>query len=376
MTWVKKKAAAPGPVRVPAVGGPLPRRPRPVQWPFMKAVRIAAVGRPLTDSQVPVPEPGPDDVLVRVRAAGICHSDVHYRDGVSPAGPLPITPGHEVAGTIEKAGGRVRGFAVGDRVGLHYMVTCGLCEYCARGTEQFCTVGRMIGKHLDGGYAEYISIPARSVVPLPDSVAFEHAAVMMCSTATSFHALRKARLAAGERVAVIGAGGLGLSAVQLARAAGASAVFAVDVNPERLAQAQRFGALPIDASRGDPVAAVRESTGGAGVDVALELVGNPAAMQQAVRMLAVFGRAVLVGITQESFAVDSYRELIGREAEIIGGSDHLRSELPILLDMAARGALDLASVVTATVPLQAGAINAIMDELQRNRAPSRTVIVP
>ncbi len=342
----------------------------------MRAVRITAVARPLTDSQVPVPEPGPDDVLVRVRAAGICHSDVHYRNGVSPTGPLPITPGHEVAGTIEQAGDRVRGFAAGDRVALHYMVTCGLCEYCARGTEQFCTAGRMIGKHIDGGYAQFIRIPARSVVPLPDSVPFEHAAVMMCSTATSFHALRKARLAAGERVAVIGAGGLGLSAVQLARAAGAAAVLAVDVNPERLEQARRFGAVPVDARRGDPVAAVRELTGGAGVDVALELIGNPATMQQAVRMLAVFGRAVLVGITQESFAVDSYRELIGREAEIIGGSDHLRSELPVLLDMAARGALDLASVVTATVPLEAAAINAVMEELEQNRAPARTVIVP
>ena len=342
----------------------------------MKAVRIVAVGRPLADSQIPVPEPGPDDVLVRVRAAGICHSDVHYRNGVSSTGPLPITPGHEVAGTIEKAGGRVAGFGPGDRVALHYMVTCGLCEYCARGTEQFCIHGRMIGKHIDGGYAEYIRIPARSVVPLPDAVPFEHGAVMMCSTATSFHALRKARLAAGERVAVIGAGGLGLSALQLARAAGAAAVFAVDVNPERLAQARRLGAVPVDARHGDPVAAVRELSGGAGVDVALELIGNPATMQQAVRMLGVFGRAVLVGITQESFAVDSYREVIGREAEIIGGSDHLRSELPLLLDMAARGVLDLGSVVTRSVPLEAEAINAVMEELEGNRAPARTVILP
>jgi propanol-preferring alcohol dehydrogenase len=342
----------------------------------MKAVRIAAIGKPLADADVPVPEPGPDDVLVRVRAAGICHSDVHYRNGVSPTGPLPITPGHEVAGTVERAGARVTGFAPGDRVALHYMVTCGLCEYCARGFEQFCVNGRMIGKHVDGGYAQYIRIPARSVVRLPEAVPFEHGAVMMCSTATSFHALRKARLAPGERVAVVGAGGLGLSAVQLARAAGASAVIAVDVNPDRLAQAERMGAIPLDARKGDPVAGVRGLTGGAGVDVALELIGKPLTMQQTVRMLAVFGRAVLVGITQESFAVDPYHELIGREAEIMGGSDHLRSELPVLLDMAARGALDLASVVTRTVPLEAAAIDDVMGNLEKNRAPSRTVIVP
>ncbi len=343
--------------------------------PAMKAVRIVATRKPLADREVPEPQPGPDDVLVRVRAAGICHSDVHYRNGVSPTGPLPITPGHEVAGTVEKAGERAGAFAAGDRVALHYMLTCGRCEYCARGTEQFCVAGRMIGKHVDGGYAELISVPARSVVRVPDAVPFEHAAVMMCSTATSFHALRKARLAAGERVAVVGAGGLGLSAVQLARASGASAVIAVDVNPDRLAQAERFGAIPVDARRGDPVIAVRDLTGGAGVDVALELIGNPRTMRQAVQMLAVFGRAVLVGITQESFPVDSYRELIGREAEIIGGSDHLRSELPLLLDMAARGALDLAGIVTGRVPLEAAAINAVMEELEQNRAPSRSVIV-
>ena len=342
----------------------------------MRAVRIAATGKPLVDAVVPAPEPAADEVLVRVRAAGICHSDVHYRNGVSPTGPLPITPGHEVAGTIERAGSRVSGLAPGDRVALHYMVTCGLCEYCARGAEQFCATGRMIGKHVDGGYAEYLCIPARSAVRLPDAVSFEHGAVMMCSTATSFHALRKARLAPGERVAVIGAGGLGLSAVQLARASGAAAVFAVDVNPERLAQAARFGAVAVDARRQDPVRAIRDLTGGSGVDVALELIGSAQTMQQAVRVLAVFGRAVLVGITRQSFAVDSYGEVIGREAEIIGGSDHLRSELPVILDMAARGALDLAGIVGRTVPLEAAAINAVMGELENNRAPARTVIVP
>ncbi len=342
----------------------------------MRAVRIAALCAPLVDSEIPAPAPGDDDVVVRVRAAGICHSDVHYRNGVSATGPLPITPGHEVAGTIETIGGRVSGFSPGDRVALHYMVTCGLCEYCLRGAEQFCATGRMIGKHVDGGYAELICIPARGVVRLPESVAFEHAAVMMCSTATSFHALRKARLAAGERVAVIGAGGLGLSAVQLARAWGASEVFAVDVNPERLAQARGFGAVPVDARSGDPVHEIRRLTDGAGVDVALELIGSPRTMSQAVQVLSVFGRAVLVGITRESFSLDSYRDLIGREAEIIGGSDHLRSELPVVLDMAARGVLDLAGVVTRRVPLRASAINQVMEELEQGRAPSRTVIVP
>ena len=342
----------------------------------MKAVRIVVIGKPLEDREIPAPEPGEDAVLVRVRATGICHSDVHYRAGTSPVGPLPITPGHEIAGVVERVGRGVTELEPGARVCVHYLVTCGRCAYCARGTEQFCVSGRMIGKHVDGGYAEMVSIPARSVVRLPEAVSFEHGAALMCSSATSFHALRKARLGAGESVAVIGVGGLGLSAVQLARAMGASRVFAVDVNPDRLRQAEALGAVPVDARARDPVASVRELTGGAGVDVAVEVFGSPATMRQAVAMLAVFGRAALAGITDRSFEVDSYRELIGREAEVIGVSDHLRSELGVLLDMAARGVLDLSGVVSGRVPLRAREINAAMDALAEHRGQSRTVIVP
>jgi 2-desacetyl-2-hydroxyethyl bacteriochlorophyllide A dehydrogenase len=342
----------------------------------MRAVRIVAIGSPVQDCELPDPVPGPGEVLVRVRAAGICHSDVHYRAGTSPVGYVPITPGHEVAGVVERVGPGVDEYAPGARVCLHYLVTCGGCEYCIRGTEQFCTAGRMIGKHAEGGYAELIVVPARSVVRLPEALPFEHGAVLMCSSATAFHALRKARLGVGETVAVIGAGGLGLSAVQLSRAIGASRVYAVDVNPERLCQAEELGAVPVDGRAGDPARRVRELTGGAGVDVAVEMIGTPGTMRQAVAMLAVFGRAALVGITDRSFEVDSYREIIGREAEVIGVSDHLRTELPVLLDMAARGALDLARVVTRRVPLEARAINEVMDALAENRGASRTVIVP
>ena len=325
---------------------------------------------------MPDPEVGPGDVLVRVRAAGICHSDVHYRAGISPVGRLPITPGHEVSGVVEACGQAVEGWSAGDRVCLHYLVTCGRCGYCRSGTEQFCEQGRMIGKSRDGGYAELISVPARSVVRLPAGISFEHGAVMMCSSATSYHALRKARLVRGERVAVFGAGGLGLSAVQLALALGAETVYAVDINPARLEQASDLGAVPVDSAGEDPVAAVRGLTGGLGVDVALELIGLPATMSQAVGVLGIFGRAVLVGITDRPFAVDSYRELIGREAEIIGGSDHLMTELPGLLAMAESGALDLSKVVTRYVPLAAGPVNAVMDELAAFRGDSRSVIVP
>jgi propanol-preferring alcohol dehydrogenase len=341
----------------------------------LKTVRITEIGRPLEAQEAPTPTPGAGEVLVRIKAAGICHSDAHYRAGVSPVGPLPITPGHEVAGVVEALGpGTVRS-RIGDRVALHYLVTCGQCAGCNRGQEQFCDTGKMIGKHRDGGYAEFICVPERGVVPLPEEVPFEWGAIMMCSSATSFHALRKARLQPGETVAVFGAGGLGMSAIQLAKGLGAADVYAVDINRDKLVMAASFGAIPVDAAQADPVELIRHLTNGRGVDVSLELIGLPLTMKQAVQALANQGRAALAGITRKPFEVDSYFEVIGREAEIIGVSDHLLQEFPLLMEFARRRVLDLSHVVAKTVPLEAGPINDALDALERWGGDVRTVIV-
>ncbi len=341
----------------------------------MKAVRLVEPGQPLEMQDVPIPPVGPRDVLVRVKAAGICHSDVHYRAGVSPVN-FPLTLGHEVTGVVEQAGPEVSNVHVGDRVCLHYLVTCGDCVYCSVGSEQFCTSGQMLGYHRDGGYAEYIVLPARSAFPLPDEIPFEQGAIMMCSSATSFHALRKGRVKAGETVAVFGVGGLGMSALQLARAFGALDVYAVDINPRKLDMAEGFGAIPINAAKTDPVAEIKRLSGGRGVDVALELIGLPLTMQQAVGSLAKFGRAVMVGVTQKTIEVAPYRDLVLREGEIIGSSDHLAQELPALIELARRGRLNLSGVVTDTLPLDAGAINAAMDRLEHFSDDVRVVITP
>lgn len=359
----------------------------------MKAVRLVAVGRPLEMQEVPLPAVGPLDVLVQVCAAGICHSDVHYRAGVSPAGPLPLTLGHEVSGVVAQVGELVSGWRPGDRVCLHYLATCGHCPYCRQGVEQFCTAGQMIGKHRDGGYAEFIAVPATSVFPLPAEIPFEFGAVMMCSSATALHALRKGRLAAGETVAIFGAGGLGMSAIQLARAMGALTVFAVDLDAGRLALAERLGAVAVRAIRTDSPAARRDASsldqdcqssvadeirrlnGGRGVDVALDFVGVPATLRPAIASLAPFGRAVAVGLGQEPVPIYPYQEIINREAEIVGCSDHLASEIPLLTELVRRGALDLAPVVTDVIPLHADDINAVMGRLERYGAGGvRTVI--
>ncbi len=342
----------------------------------MKAVRLVQAGRPLEMSRLPEPEIGPSDVLVKVKAAGICHSDAHYRAGVSRVDPLPRTLGHEVAGQVAKCGREVTRFQPGDRVCVHYMATCGDCEYCNRGHEQFCVSGKMIGKNRDGGYAEYLSVPARSAFLIPEAIPWEHAAVMMCSSATSLHALVKARIQTGETVAVFGAGGLGMSAIQLARALGAGQVFAVDVEETKLATAQRLGATPINAAAGDPVERLRSLTSGRGVDVALELIGIPQVMRQALLSLAVLGRLAIAGITDRSFEIASYPELLGREAEIIGVSDHLAREIPRLIDFVMTGRLVLTDVVTQTVPLDAGEINGVLDGLEGSGRQIRAVIVP
>ena len=342
----------------------------------MKAVRLVQSGQRLELQEIPRPHPGDDDVSVRIKAAGICHSDAHYRAGVTRAHPLPVTLGHEVAGVVEATGANVKQLRIGQRVCLHYMVTCGSCVWCIKGHEQFCETGAMIGKDRDGGYAEFITIPARSVFELPDEIPFEHGAIMMCSSATSLHALNKARMKPGESVAIFGVGGLGISAIQLAKILGARKVFAVDLQPDKLELAKSLGAVPIDARVGDPVKLIRDHTAGRGVDVALELIGLPLTMQQAVRSLAKQGRAAIVGITAKNFEVSPYHELVNREAEIIGVSDHLAAEIPLLLEFARTRKLNLSNVVTRTVPLDEKAINNVLDQLQHLCEDVRVVITP
>ncbi|HYK91665.1 MAG TPA: zinc-binding dehydrogenase [Acidobacteriota bacterium] len=342
----------------------------------MKAVRLVHPGQPLRMQDLPVPDVGSRDVLIRVKAAGICHSDAHYRAGISAVRPLPRTLGHEIAGVVEKCGTDVVRLHPGNRVCVHYMATCGDCEYCNRGVEQFCTSGKMIGKHRDGGYAEYICVPARCAFTLPSEIPWEHGAILMCSSATSLHALNKARLRAGETVAVFGAGGLGMSAIQLARAFGARQVFAVDIQESKLEMAQRLGAVPINSTAEDPVEELRDRTGGRGVDVALELIGLPQVMRQAVRSLSVLGRLSIAGITDQSFDFAPYEDLLGREAEIIGVSDHLAQEIPQLIDFVLTGGLRLSDVVTQTVSLDADEVNAVLNDLENFRGNIRAVITP
>jgi 2-desacetyl-2-hydroxyethyl bacteriochlorophyllide A dehydrogenase len=350
----------------------------------MKAIRMVAVNQPLELHDIPVPSISDRQVLVQVRASGICHSDAHYRSGISPVDPLPLTLGHEIAGVIVEVDSKVTRLKPGDRVVLHYLVTCGSCDYCLRGAEQYCRQGKMLGHFTDGGYAEYIAVPERNALLLPDEIPFQQGATLMCASATALHALRKSRLRGGERVAVFGIGGLGLSAIQLALALGALEVYAVDVSPTKLGLASRYGArsVYVDSGAGrvgarSPAEQIRDLTGGYGVDVALEMVGLPDTMRQALLSLAVHGRAVIVGLSNQRLLIDTYRELLGPEAELIGSNDHLLSELSLLIELARRGDLDLSETVSHTISLDAAAVNRALDDLESFGAQGiRTVIVP
>jgi len=342
----------------------------------MKSVRMIEAGKPLEEQDVPIPAIGETDILVRVRAAGICHSDAHYRAGRSAMGSLPITLGHEVAGVVEKTGSQVTDVKTGERVCLHYNITCGNCYYCSMGHEQFCETVKMLGHHVDGGYAEYIAVPARNAIHLPEEIPFEQGATLMCASATALHALGKGRVKAGDTVAVFGVGGLGLSAIQLARAMGAVEVYAVDIKQDKLELASEYNAIPIDASRTDAVEEIRKLTKGRGVNVALEMIGLRKTMEQAIDSLGVQGRAVMVGLNQQPISIQTYRQVLGKEAEIIGSNDHLLSELPLLVDMARRGILETSRVVSQIIPLDAQKINQRLDDLEQFTSDVRMVIVP
>jgi D-arabinose 1-dehydrogenase-like Zn-dependent alcohol dehydrogenase len=343
---------------------------------MMKAVRLVQIGKPLEDQDVPIPEIGVSDVLIRVAAAGICHSDAHYRAGISKIDNLPVTLGHEVAGHVESVGKDVANVAPGDRVCVHYLVSCGRCDFCGRGLEQFCRSAQMIGKHRDGGYAEFVKVPGRNAFVLLDEISFEVGAIMMCSSATALHALNKARFKAGESIAIFGFGGLGYSALQLARAFDCGQIYVVEINPAKLALLEGLGAVAIDANKGNPVEQITDATNGKGVDVSLELIGSAKAMRQAVQCLGALGRAALVGLTAESMPIFPYTELINKEGEIIGVSDHLAAELPALMEFARSGKLRFPPETLRFVDLDAAQVNAALDSLKDSIDHVRTVMVP
>ncbi|HEY0142358.1 MAG TPA: zinc-binding dehydrogenase [Thermoanaerobaculia bacterium] len=339
----------------------------------MHAIRLVEPGQPLQFIDLPDPSPAAGEIVVDVERAGICHTDAHYRAGTATM-ELPVTLGHEVAGVVSAVGDGVSDLREGERVALHYLTSCGECPRCKRHGEQFCPTGQMLGKDRDGGYAGRIVIPAFNAIPIPDEVSSDVAAIMMCSTATAYHALRLGNIQKGDSVAVLGFGGLGVSAAQLARALGASEVFAVDVVPEKLELAAKFGATPLDARETPVHKAILGATDGKGVDIAVEFTGNEKVAHGALRSLSPGGRLMIVAINLRKLEFNPFTDLLVRERHIIGCSDHTRAELVELMELARRGQIDMSRAITRTVPFEAGAVNGALDDLEKGSGHLRTVI--
>lgn len=318
-----------------------------------RAVRLNQAGSPLEDIEIAAKTPGAGEIAVEIRAAGICHSDVHYSEEPDRV-RVPRILGHEIAGVISAVGAGVSDLKPGDRVAIHYLLPN----------------GEMIGKDRDGGWAESIVVPADNAVRIPREVPFEQAAVMMCSTASALHAMNLGGLRAGESLGILGFGGLGISALQLARARDAGRVMVVDVIEQKLRLAEQCGAIAINARRSDLAASLR------GVDVVLDFAGDAVTALTAMRALAPGGRLVFVAINLRNFSFDPYGELLTGERRLIGSSDHTRDELVELMELARKGRLDLSAAVTRTVPLNAAAITEVLEDLRRGTAHLRTAIVP
>ncbi|WP_448626444.1 zinc-dependent alcohol dehydrogenase family protein [Geodermatophilus sp. URMC 64] len=320
----------------------------------MRALYFESFGGPLTVRDVPAPDPAPDGVVVRVAASGICRSDWHAWQGHDPDVVLPHVPGHELAGTVAAVGARVRRWSVGDRVTVPFVNACGRCAQCAAGEHQVCVRQTQPGFTHWGSLAEFVALDAADVnlVALPDELPMSTAATLGCRYATAFRAVvRVAGVRAGEWVAVHGCGGVGLSAVQIAAAAGARVV-AVDVAPEALALARAMGAEETVDGDSDVPAAVADLTGG-GAHVSLDTLGAAVTCTNSVRSLRPRGRHVQVGLLPPAQGRPEVpmERVIALELALLGSHGMAAHAYPELLGLIAAGRLHPEVLVTRELGL-------------------------
>lgn len=340
----------------------------------MKAAVFYGPEQPLRIEDVPTPEPGPGEVLIRVAACGVCHTDLHYIDHGTPTFKKPpLILGHEVSGTVAALGPNVDGIQEGDRVLVPAMLSCGRCTMCRIGRENVCERGIMPGNHVDGGYAEYMVAPAKDVFHLPQELPLVEGAIIADAITTPYHAVvHRGQVSPGDWVVVLGCGGIGLNLVQIAAALGAR-VIAVDILDEKLDWARRLGAEvtlnPKQVERLDKE--VRRITGG-GANVALEAIGKAVTQEQAFACLRTGGRLVMVGYSPEKMSLNAGRVMF-REMEIVGSLGCRPVDYPRVIEMARQGRIKVAELVTHKFTLDE--INAAFDVLRKGEA-IRAVVVP
>lgn len=346
----------------------------------MRAMVLERFGAPLTLRDVPVPKIGPNDALIRVRVCGVGLTVVSMIATPGRITSFPRIPGHEIAGEVAEVGSEVRAVKVGTRVTNHFYLTCGNCRYCRSGRETLCENFRgNVGSACDGGYAEYVALPERNLVPIPNGVTDLEASIASDAIATPYHACHKeAQISPGDDVLVIGAGGgVGIHMVQMARLCGAR-VIAADIGEEKLALAKRMGADElIDARRSELLKQVKALTGGRGVDAAIDMVANSETLQASLALLAPAGRMVIIGSRPKSvfgaepvFTVNPQEHM--RQAQEIHGSRYVNSE-EILRTLLLVQQKRVQAVVNKTYPLEQA--EQVHELLRKNAIAGRAALI-
>lgn len=364
----------------------------------MRAAVLERVGGPLALDELKKPEPKSNEVLVKVKACGICHSDLHVIRGEATF-PLPAVLGHEISGVVESTGPGVQGLREGDGVVCSFIIPCGSCYYCKNGLEDLCEKfyqmnrlkgtlfdgttrlykedGRPVWMYSMGGMAEYAVVPKQDVFILPPKIRTADACILGCALFTAYGAAKnQAGLKRGESVAVVAVGGVGSSLVQIARALGASQIIAVDVREDKLESARALGATDsVNSSREDPVKRILELTGGRGVDIAFEALGRPETLACAVNSVRAGGRVVAIGLPTGpgvTFPVEIGR-LVRREIRLTGSYGARPSkDMPELLALAERGSVNIERTITRRYPLEG--VNQAFDALARSEVVGRSIV--
>jgi alcohol dehydrogenase, propanol-preferring len=339
----------------------------------MKAARFFGAGTPLKIMDVEVPQISNKEVLVKVKAAGVCHTDLHFLDGTLKPwkGSLPMTLGHEISGEVVETGKGVKTFRKQDHVVLNNGISCGKCIYCKSGRENLCNDLDQLGFTLDGGYAEYVKAPQAALVKLPKNIDYDEGSLLPCGVAACYHAMFDiANLKRGETLLVNGSGGLGLSAIQLANTVGAKTI-AVDVVDEKLETARKLGAEVVNANNQNVPESVKKITGGQGVDVALELVGASATMRNALSSLRKTGRYAILGYTKDILETNVLNLVIA-ETEIRGVVAYTKKDLLAVVRLAQQRKLK--PIIGHKYGLEE--INSALDSLRHGTIQGRSIIVP
>ena len=323
----------------------------------MKALLLAAY-RQLDLVDMPAPEPVVDELLIRIKACGICGSDVHGYDGSTGRRLPPLVMGHEAAGIVESVGSAVSGFRPGDRVTFDSTVYCGTCFYCLRGQANLCDNREVIGVSTPsfrrmGAFAEFVTVPARIAYPLPDNLPFAHAA-MIEAVSVAVHAVSLTPIALDDAVVVVGAGMIGLLTVQAVRQSGAGKVIVVDLDETRLGLARGLGAThTINSRNADVIPRILEQTDGRGADVALECVGSTIPVKLALDSVRKGGAVTLVGNIAPTIEL-GLQSVVTRQVRL-QGSCASSGEYPACISLLSRGAIQVEPLISAVGPLEDGA---------------------